>query len=88
MVRTKIVHTSGMFWVIFVRKHLKKNILTMFPYRVKYIESESDIQNIDLLYKIHQKCQNTFDLGGVDKLHKKTHFIICINRIIHILYFL
>ena len=34
----------------------------MFPYRVKYNESESDIQNINLLYKIEQKCQNTFDV--------------------------
>ena len=29
----------------------------MFPYRVKYTDSESDIQNNDLLYKTHQKCQ-------------------------------
>ena len=34
----------------------------MFPYRVKYTESEYDIQNNDLLYKIHQKHQNTFEL--------------------------
>ena len=26
----------------------------MFPYRVKYSESECDIQNNDLLYKINQ----------------------------------
>ena len=33
----------------------------MFPYRVKYTESKSDIQNNDLLYKAHQQCQNTFE---------------------------
>ena len=32
----------------------------MFPYRVKYADSESDIQNNNLLYKINQKHQNTF----------------------------
>ena len=26
----------------------------------KYTESDSDIQNNNLLYKVHQKCQNTF----------------------------
>ena len=35
----------------------------MFPYRDKYTESEYDIQNNNLLYKIHQKCQNTFDFS-------------------------
>ena len=35
----------------------------MFPYTVKYNESESIIQNNNLLYKIDQKCQNIFDLG-------------------------
>ena len=34
----------------------------MFPYTEKYTESESDIQNNDLLYKIDHKCQNTFEL--------------------------
>ena len=38
------------------------NFKTMFPYRVKYHESEYDIKNNDLLYKIDQKCQNTFEL--------------------------
>ena len=33
----------------------------MFPYRVKHNESESDIQNNDLLYKTHQKYQNIFE---------------------------
>ena len=32
----------------------------MFPYRVKYTESEYDLQNNDLLYKIDQQCQKTF----------------------------
>ena len=30
----------------------------MFPYRIKYTESEYDIQNDYLLYKIHQKHAN------------------------------
>ena len=34
----------------------------MFPYRVKYTESEYDIQNNNLLYKINQKCQNAFGM--------------------------
>ena len=33
----------------------------MFPYRVKYTEAEYDIQNINLLYEIHQQCQHTFE---------------------------
>ena len=32
----------------------------MFPYRVKYTESESDILNNDLLYQLDQQCQTTF----------------------------
>ena len=35
----------------------------MFPYTEKYTESESDIQNNDLLYKINKKCQNTFNFS-------------------------
>ena len=34
----------------------------MFPYRDKYTESVNDIQNNYLLYKIHQTCQNTFEI--------------------------
>ena len=33
----------------------------MFRYTVKHTESEYDIQNNDLLYKIDQQYQNTFD---------------------------
>ena len=43
----------------------------MFPYRVKYPESEYDIQNNDLLYRIHQQCQTTFGfLENVGKFRK------------------
>ena len=42
------------------RKHLEQFFKTMFLYRVEYNESESDIQNNDLSYKIDQQCQNTF----------------------------
>ena len=34
----------------------------MFPYRVKYTESEYDIQNNNLLYKIDQQCQIIFEI--------------------------
>ena len=34
----------------------------MFPYTVKYNESESDIQNNYLLYKIDKQFQNSFEL--------------------------
>ena len=33
----------------------------MFPYTVKYNESEYDIQNNNLLYQIEQKHQHTFE---------------------------
>ena len=43
----------------------------MFPYRVKYTDSESDIQNQDFLYKVHQQHQNTFEmLENVRKSNK------------------
>ena len=45
----------------------------MFPYRVKYVESEYDIQNNDLLYKIDQQHQNTFELlETFETVHKKS----------------
>ena len=53
----------------------------MFPYRVKYTESEYDIQNNNLFYKIHQQCQNTFvffwdlmDLLGTFRENPKSIF--------------
>ena len=68
----------------------------MFPYRVKYNESEYDIQNNDLSYKIDQQCQNTFDILKIyEKFGKMStssilYFIIyvnCIIQILQILYF-
>ena len=59
----------------------------MFPYRVKYTESEYYIQNNNLLYKIHQQCQNTFNiLETMLKTFEKKCFIISIDSISHILY--
>ena len=46
----------------------------MFPYTVKCTESGSDIQNNDLLYTIHQQCQNTFDLFEKLENPPKNHF--------------
>ena len=44
----------------------------MFPYGVKYTEPKSDIQNINLLYKIDQQHQNTFGpLDFSEKLKTK-----------------
>ena len=49
----------------------------MFPYRVQYTESEDDIQNNNLLYKIHPKCQNIFEmLETFENLKDKTNFIL------------
>ena len=62
----------------------------MFPYRAKYTKSEYDIQNNDLLYKIDQQFQNTFNFlyfgGKIRNISKNKilHFILCINSIIHI----
>ena len=61
MVRTKIVHTAGSFFE-HVRKNVQIIIYPMFPYTVKYTESEYDIQNNDLLYKAHPKHQNIFEI--------------------------
>ena len=46
------------FWDIFenVRK-MSKNVLTMLPYRVQYNESEYDIKNYNLFYKIAQNVK-------------------------------
>ena len=53
----------------------------MFPYTEKYTESEYDVQNINLLYKTHHKCQNTFEMlenvGSKGKF-QKTYFVIYI----------
>ena len=43
----------------------------MFPYTEKYTESESDIQNNDLLYKIDKQCQNTFEIKEASRLFAK-----------------
>ena len=57
----------------------------MFPYTVKYTESKYDIQNNDLLYKIDQQSQNTFELletfVNFQKRMEtsKCYFVICIN---------
>ena len=68
---TKIVHTSEKKFDLGVEKirfweskNVEKYLYTMFPYTEKYTESESDIQNSDLLYKIYQQCQITFGTLG------------------------
>ena len=62
----------------------------MFPYRVKYADSESDIQNNDLLYKINQKCQNTLKnqkMLQTSKMFKKFKFLFCNMYKLHNSYF-
>ena len=49
----------------------------MFQYNVKYTESEYDIQNNELLYKIHQKHPNAFEMLEISK-NKKIELIFCI----------
>ena len=52
----------------------------MFPYRAKYTESEYDIQNIILLYKIDQECQNTVErLEHFENSKTKTIFYYLYN---------
>ena len=47
----------------------------MAAYTEKYTESEFDIQNNDLLYKTHQKHQNTFEiLENIEKHRKHQKF--------------
>ena len=61
----------------------------MFPYTVKNTESESDIQNINLMYKINQQCQHIFELLEHFEKFKSSNyfFMISLNSIINILYF-
>ena len=56
--------------------HFPKNISSKYDhiYR-KYTESEYDIQNNNLLYKIHQKCQNTFEMWDFFAKFKKHLFL-------------
>ena len=52
----------------------------MFPYRVKYTESEYEIQNNDLLYKTTPKFPNTFEqLGKTLEIQKMKNlkFLFC-----------
>ena len=39
----------------------------MFPYTEQYTEFDKHIQNNDLLHKIHQKCQATFEKSQKSK---------------------
>ena len=46
----------------------------MFPYKVKYTESEYDLQNKNLLYKEDQQCQTTLDI--LEFVENKCLFLI------------
>ena len=71
----------------------------MFLYTVKYNESEYDILNINLLYKINQTFQTTFEqfvflfsklFVRNRNISNKSNFylVFCIGSIIHFLQFL
>ena len=54
----------------------------MFPYTEKYIESESDIQNINLLYKIAENAKTISffcfgKFGFVEENQKVQIVILC-----------
>ena len=58
----------------------------MFPYTIKYTESEYDIQNNDLLYKINQQYQHAFDFCRKDwkNIEKsKKYFLFCYLYMFH-----
>ena len=50
----------------------------MFPYRVKYTESESDIKNSNLFYKKPQKYQNIFENCKMFQKNLKIVFLLLI----------
>ena len=45
----------------------------MFPHRAKYTECEYDIQNNNLLYKIHPKCKSAFESYETNGKWKKSN---------------
>ena len=49
----------------------------MFPYRVKYIESESDIKDYSFFYNKHQQCQNTFETLETNENIEFFKFLFC-----------
>ena len=55
----------------------------MFPYTVQYNESESDIQNMNLFYKLGQQCQNTFEMLENPKMFEKFKTKKCIMYKFH-----
>ena len=59
----------------------------MFPYWVKYTESEYDIQNNELLYKIDHTCQNTFELlemfENIENVNAFSFLIYCMYKFHH-----
>ena len=61
----------------------------MFLYRVKYTESEYDVQNNDLLYKPKTPKYFQFFWKVLETTRKhfvaNFYFVICISYIIHIL---
>ena len=56
----------------------------MFPYTIKYTESESDIKNNNLLEKIDQQCQNTF--GILESVGNKRRKLNNFNFVFYYMY--
>ena len=59
----------------------------MFPYRVEYTESESDIQNNDLFCKNTKNTKTLSKLWKVFEQIKKIKFLFCIMYKFHNSYF-
>ena len=59
----------------------------MFPYRIKYTESEPDIQNNNLLYKIQKNAKILSNFCNISKYFKFLFcyiYIVCINVFVKI----
>ena len=69
MISTKIVHTSGIVFDVF-ETNAQQYIQLMFPYTVKYTESDSDIQNNNLLYKKIHHAKIILIFGVFEHLEK------------------
>ena len=59
----------------------------MFPYRVEYTESEYDIQDNDLLYKINKNAKIYSKVWKISKIIETFKFVVCYMYKFHNLYF-
>ena len=92
MLDAKIVHISGKKFDLGGRNisifGVEKCLSSMFPYIEKYEESESDIRNNSFLCKLHQTCQNAFEMLGISKISKTKNVFYLIYIYIYIYIYL